>query len=167
MREIAEAVDLSKASLYYYVPSKDDLLFLILEEVNAAAESIVEQVSALDVGPLARLGEYLRRWAQYNVVNLAKVTVYNRELGQLDATRRRRLTAGRERRFTFVVELVRAAQDIGDVAPSIDAEGVAHVALGMVGYMHTWYRPGRDAGGRELGDLMAQMVVAGLHRTDC
>lgn len=166
MREIADAVGLSKASLYYYVHSKDDLLFVMLEEVNIAGDEIVARVRAMPVTPLEQLAAYLRGWVEYNVKQIAKVTVYSRDLDQLDPRRRRTLQAGRERRFRFVVDLVRAAQAEGQVGTDIDANAVGQVALGMVGHMHTWYRPRHGAGAHELGDLMAGMVIGGLSRRD-
>jgi AcrR family transcriptional regulator len=166
MQQIADAVGLSKASLYYYVGSKDDLLFAVLEEVNVAGEAIVADVTRMPVSPLERLAAYLRAWVHFNVEHLAIVTVYTRDLDQLDRRRRLSLEAERDRRFDFVTDLVRAAQADGDVGPEIDPDSVGHVTLGMVGYMHTWYRPRHGAGAAELGDLMASMVMGGLSRRD-
>lgn len=164
MREIAAAVGLSKASLYYYVHSKDDLLFVMLEEVNIAGDEIVARVSQMRIPPLERLAAYLRGWVEYNVKHVARVAVYSRDLDQLDRRRRRILQAGRDRRFQFVADLVRAAQAEGQVGTGVNPDAVGHVALGMVGYMHTWYRPRRDAGATEIGDLIAGMVIGGLSR---
>jgi AcrR family transcriptional regulator len=166
MQQIADAVGLSKASLYYYVGSKDDLLFATLEEVNLAGEAIVAEVTRMAVSPLARLAAYLRAWVHFNVAHTAAAAVYTRDLDQLDRRRRLSLQEGRDRRFDFVTELVRAAQAEGDVGPEIDPDSVGHVTLGMVGYMHTWYRPSDGAGAAELGDLMASMVMGGLSRRD-
>ena len=165
MQQIADAVGLSKASLYYYVESKDDLLFVVLEEVNLAGEAIVTQVTSMSGSPLEQLAAYLRAWVHFNVTHTAEVTVFTRDFDQLDLPRRRILKTGRDRRFEFVTDLVRTAQAEGDVAPEIDADSVGHVTLGMVGYMHTWYRPRHGAGAAELGDLMASMVIGGLQST--
>jgi AcrR family transcriptional regulator len=162
MQQIATAVGLSKASLYYYVRSKDDLLFVMLEEVNLAGETIVSQVSAMSITPLERLAAYLRSWASFNVTHIAKVAVYSRELDQLAPGRRRILIAGRDQRREFAIELVRAARVAGQVGPDVDPEAVGHLALGMVGHMHTWYRPGTGLAASELGDLIAAMVTGGL-----
>ncbi|HEX5191978.1 MAG TPA: TetR/AcrR family transcriptional regulator [Solirubrobacteraceae bacterium] len=164
MQQIADAVGLSKPSLYYYVNSKDDLLFVMLEEVNDAGEEIVSEVMTMPVSPLQQLAAYVRAWVGFNVDHLAEVAVYTRELNQLDRRRRRAIEQGRERRFEFVTALVRAAQAAGEVGPEPDADAVGHVTLGLVGYMHTWYQPRQGPGGAELGDLMASMVIGGLSR---
>jgi AcrR family transcriptional regulator len=164
MQQIADAVGLSKASLYYYVTSKDDLLFVMLEEVNLAGEAIVAEVTAMPVSPLLQLAAYVRAWARFNVDHVAEVAVYTRDLDQLDRRRRRILQAGRDRRFEFVVQLIRAAQAEGEVSPDLDCDSAGHVTLGLVGYMHTWFKPRHGARAAELGDLMASMVIGGLSR---
>jgi TetR/AcrR family transcriptional regulator, cholesterol catabolism regulator len=166
MQQIADAVGLSKATLYYYVKSKDDLLFVILEEVNLAGEEIIAEVIAMPVSPLRQLAAYVRAWVRFNVDHLPEATVYTRDLNQLARRRLRVVEAGRQRRFEFVTQLVRTAQAEGEVGPDADADAVAHVTLGLVGYMHTWYRPDQSAGAVELSDLMASMVMGGLSRRD-
>jgi TetR/AcrR family transcriptional regulator, cholesterol catabolism regulator len=166
MQQIADAVGISKATLYYYVKSKDDLLFVILEEVNLAGEAIIAEVIAMPVSPLRQLAAYVRGWVRFNVDHLPEVTVFTRDSNQLERRRLRVIEAGRERRFEFVTQLVRTAQAEGEVGPDADPDAVAHVTLGLVGYMHTWYRPHEGAGAVELSDLMASMVIGGLSPRD-
>ena len=52
-QDIANEVGLLKGSIYYYINSKEDLLFRIIEESHEGALRAIATVSALDVGPLA------------------------------------------------------------------------------------------------------------------
>ena len=53
-QDIANEVGLLKGSIYYYINSKEDLLFRIIEESHEGALRAIATVSDLRVGPLAK-----------------------------------------------------------------------------------------------------------------
>src|ERR1700761_228 len=61
VQDIADAVGILKGSLYYYIDSKEDLLFQMLLEVHEDAKVIVKETAALDLSALERLRVYVQR----------------------------------------------------------------------------------------------------------
>ena len=57
---VGERVGLSKAALYYYVDSRDELLALLLDRLLAGIRTEAEQRTTPDAGPLERLRAFLR-----------------------------------------------------------------------------------------------------------
>ncbi len=167
VQDVADAVGILKGSLYYYIKSKEDLLFRVLEEVHEDAHGIVDEVDAMEeLPPLGRLYAYLQRHVQYNTRNLTKIAVYYHDFGLLSPERREIITKQRTHYERFVVGLIEEAQAAGDVAPGLDSKVVAYSILGMVNWVYTWYRPRGKTSPEELGTLVAEMIVNGLRGAD-
>ena len=119
MQEIAEAVGILKGSLYYYIDSKEDLLFQMLLEVHEHAKGIVEETAALEVSAVERLRAYVQRHVEYNAQNLSKIAVYYHDFGLLTAKRKRAIMDQRRYYEQFVIGLIEDAKADG----SVDALG--------------------------------------------
>ncbi|MCW3065748.1 MAG: TetR/AcrR family transcriptional regulator [Solirubrobacterales bacterium] len=162
VQDVADAVGILKGSLYYYIKSKEDLLFRVLEEVHEDAHGIIEEVAAMDAPPLERLFAYFRAHVEYNTRNLTKVAVNYHDFGLLSGERREKIIKERQVYERFVVGLIKEAQESGDVRPEVDARLAAYSALGMANWVYTWYKPSGKTSPDELADLIAEMIVGGL-----
>jgi AcrR family transcriptional regulator len=163
VQDVADAVGILKGSLYYYIKSKEDLLFRVLEEVHEDAHGIIEEVAAMeDKPPLERLAAYFRAHVEYNTRNLTKVAVNYHDFGLLSGDRRDKIVKERQVYERFVVGLIKEAQEAGDVRPDVDARLAAYSALGMANWVYTWYKPSGKTSPEELAELISEMIVGGL-----
>jgi AcrR family transcriptional regulator len=162
VQDVATEIGLLKGSLYYYIDSKEDLLFRVLEDVHEDAKHILDDVGSMDAPPLDRLAAYVRGHVEFNLRNLAKVAVYYHDFALLAPERRAVIIEQRRQYGKFVVGLIEEAQRAGDVAPDVDPRVAAYSALGMVNWVYTWYRPVGEAAPEELANLIADIVVGGL-----
>ena len=163
VQDIADAVGLLKGSLYYYIESKEDLLFAILTEVNNGAISQIEQVVALDVPPLERLRQLIQAQVEYNIANLRAIAVNNHDFGLLSPERREYIVDQRRRYESFVIAQIEEAKQAGEVDPGIDSKLAAYFLMGAVNWLYVWHRPARSsnvAGG--VGRLFSAMAVGAL-----
>jgi TetR/AcrR family transcriptional repressor of nem operon len=60
--DVAEAVDIRKASIHHHFASKNDLVIAVLGEWREAFESDVASLHAADADALARLRAYIGHW---------------------------------------------------------------------------------------------------------
>jgi TetR/AcrR family transcriptional regulator, cholesterol catabolism regulator len=162
VQDVANAVGLLKGSLYYYIESKEDLLFRVLQDVHAQAKQILDVVPEMDVPPLERLAAYVRGHVEFNLRNIEKVAVYYHDFEQLSPERREEIVTTRKRYEEFVIELIEEAQKAGDVDPDLDAHVATYSVLGMLNWVYTWYRPGGKVSISDFADLVAEIVVGGL-----
>jgi AcrR family transcriptional regulator len=162
VQDVANAVGLLKGSLYYYIESKEDLLFRVLQDVHAQAKQILDVVPEMDVPPLERLAAYVRGHVEFNLRNIEKVAVYYHDFSQLSPDRREEIVATRKRYEEFVIALIEEAQAAGEVDPDLDAHVATYSVLGMLNWVYTWYRPGGKVSISDFADLVAEIVVGGL-----
>jgi AcrR family transcriptional regulator len=166
VQDIADAVGLLKGSLYYYIQSKEDLLFAILTEVNEGALRRMQDVAALDVAPLERLRRLIEAQVEYNVANFKAIAVNNHDYGLLGPERRKAILDQRRRYESFVIAQIEAAQAAGEVDPAIDAGLAANFLMGAVNWLYVWYRPGRKSNAAALRQVFGELSVAALRNAD-
>jgi TetR/AcrR family transcriptional regulator, cholesterol catabolism regulator len=162
VQDVADAVGILKGSLYYYIDSKEDLLYGVLSEVHDDARVIVDEVAAMDGPPLERLHEYIRRHVAYNTHNLTKIGVFYHDFNLVSDERRRELVRHRKLYENFVTGLIEEAQERGDVDKQIDPKISTYFILGGVNWIYTWYSPKGPMDPEELGELFAELSIRGL-----
>jgi AcrR family transcriptional regulator len=166
VQNVADAVGILKGSLYYYIDSKDDLLYRVLLEVHDAAHMILEEVAAMEgLSPLERLDAYVRRHVEYNIENLTKIAVYYHDYKLLTPERRAEIRRQRRLYEDFVEGLVSEAQQQGEVAADLDPAVLSYCLFGALNSVYTWYRPGRKVSATQLADTLARFVLSAV-RTD-
>lgn len=162
VQDVADAVGILKGSLYYYIDSKEDLLFQMLLEVHEEAKSVVTETAAVDAPPLERLRTYIRRHVEYNARNLAKIAVYYHDFGLLSPERRKAIMGHRNYYEDFVQSLIREAQERGEVERSVDPVLIGNAVFGIVNWLYTWYDPAGSASPEYLGELYSELIVSGI-----
>src|SRR3954463_4495580 len=91
VQHVADELGILKGSLYYYIETKEDLLFRLLEQVHDEVDELLAHVAAESEGqpPLARLEQYVRVQVQHSVRHLARLSVYYHDVDQLGPERLR------------------------------------------------------------------------------
>jgi AcrR family transcriptional regulator len=165
VQDVADAVGILKGSLYYYIDSKEDLLYRVLLEVHEDAQGMLGEISAMtDLTALERISAYVRRHLEYNVRNLNKIAVYYHDFGLLSPDRQADIRKQRRVYEDFLEELIEEAQAAGEIDPDADARVLSYCMFGTLNWTYTWYRPGGRVSVSELADMVADFTVKGLQR---
>jgi AcrR family transcriptional regulator len=163
VQDIADELGILKGSIYYYIDSKEDLLFELFEQIHAEMDRLLEQVRAADAAdPLERLGLYVRSQTIYNLTNLMKVSVYYNDLGQLDPERRALIERRRVAHEAFVGGLIKEAQAGGLIDGNRDPRVLVHQVFAIIIGPYRWFRPRGRPTVDEIAVASVQFVTAGL-----
>jgi AcrR family transcriptional regulator len=167
LNDVAEAMGADRASLYYYVASKQELFDEIVgEAVRVNLATITELQAAVGPAPdkLRRLVESLMQsYADYYPVlyvliqeNLSRVSPdrsrWAKEIRQINREYERAL-----------IEIVQSGQDAGTISRAVPAWQVAYGIIGMVAWSNRWFNPHQaSASAQEIGSQFADVLLAGL-----
>ncbi|HEY4279620.1 MAG TPA: TetR/AcrR family transcriptional regulator [Conexibacter sp.] len=164
VQDVADALGILKGSLYYYIKTKEDLLFRLLEQVHDEVDEILRATAeeSVELEPLERLELYVRRQTEYNLKNLVKITVYYHDLDRLSAERRRAILRRRKAHEDFVGGLIRAAQASGAVDPGLDAGLLRNCVFSTIIWTFSWYQPRGRFKASEIADLCARFALGGV-----
>ena len=106
LQDIADRLGMLKGSLYYYIQSKEDLLFDVIKAVHEEGLANIESLAAGEGNPLERLRDVIIGHIEHECRNLTKTAVFLHELQALSPARQvpahrqggsRGTTAGRRR----------------------------------------------------------------------
>ena len=165
IQDVADRVGVLKGSLYYYIESKEDLLWRIIEDVHTESNEILEESLALDVSPIERIRLFIGRHVEWYLNNVKEVTVFFREWRHLTGDRLRTVKTRRRGYEQVIQQLIKAAQDSGDISPDLDLHYAALYVLAAVNAVPDWYRPtGRDSAS-QIAEAYADMTVGMLTGT--
>src|SRR5688500_2670141 len=162
--DIADEVGLLKGSLYYYAPSKEELLYSIIREVEDAGVQMVAEQDGFEADPLTRLRAFIARSVKFVVLNRAKTTVAMRDFRSLGPGRQAELSPARNASWRFIRVLIIEAQQSKLVQPDVDPTVATMAIIGAINHLPTWYENGRPPSLNRVAEGFPNHLVDGLGR---
>jgi AcrR family transcriptional regulator len=142
------------------VPGKVELLRLALDRALDALFAVTEESAATEGRAIERLEHVVRGSVRVLAAELPFVTLLLRVRGNSEVER---AALQRRRAFDrFVTELVRAAEEEGDVRPDVDPAVTSRLLFGTVNSLAEWYRPDGGLTAEELADAVVATAFDGL-----
>jgi TetR/AcrR family transcriptional regulator, cholesterol catabolism regulator len=161
MQDIADAVQLQKASLYHHVSSKQEILLAILDQTLDLLISQLTDILELDLPPEQRLRlgmiAYLRILTQHH--SLASVLLL--EYRSLQPDLKARHIPRRNRYESLWRNLIQEGQMAG-IFTCTDIAFTARMLLGAMNWTITWYRPDGILSADEIATGYADIFFKGL-----
>lgn len=135
--DIAEALGVTRAALYYYFKSKDELVEFVCSYNMELAESALNAAREED-GPVEQLRAFAHRYTPVLIADAAIVTL--RERGELRPAFRRRLMARAQAITVGVESIISDCIEAGLFRKDLDPALAARSILGALGWCSQWYR---------------------------
>ena len=144
--DIARALGVTKAALYYHVKNKEELLFQCHQ-------------LALDIG----MEGFHRALAHYieGMADQLKGTVVLLEQGALTPRHHRRIVRSRDEYEQALRKMIAGGITAGVFVPC-DPKLVGFAILGAVHWIPKWYHPAGSSPAREIAEAFAAYLVRGL-----
>jgi AcrR family transcriptional regulator len=161
VNDIAAALGVTKAGLYHYISSKEQLF---LEIVNLGMDwldhDVVKPVQTIK-DPEERLRQVLRRHATLTACNEGWITILLDEMHALPAAQRKKVEQRKRRYLDFVkgtlIELKKAGR-LRDIDPTVATFAV----LGMIIWLPRWVRPDGRLSPEEVAGEVAKLAMSAL-----
>jgi len=161
-QDIANEVGLLKGSIYYYINSKEDLLFRIIEESHEGALRAIATVSHLDVGPLAKSYALVKTHVKVFHDDRVKHSVFFKEFRSLSDDRKEVIRGTGHAYSLFLRSILEEGQQIGEVDQGLNPRLATAGIVGMLNSMSFWYQDGGSWGPDKIGSQFGEQVVMGL-----
>jgi TetR/AcrR family transcriptional regulator, cholesterol catabolism regulator len=162
IQDIAEAVGILKGSLYYYIRSKEDLLYEIIKAVHEDALANARYVEEMDGDALQKIRGFVASHLVFNAENLTRMGVFFHDFRSLSGERRRTIVEARDIYDDLVRRLIRDGQEQRIVCPEIDPKSATFAIMGSLNWIYQWYKPDGKLSAHAIGDEFADLVVSGL-----
>jgi AcrR family transcriptional regulator len=162
IQDIADAVGILKGSLYYYIRSKEDLLYEIIQGIHEGALANVERIDSMDGNALQKIRAFVVAHLTFMAQNPVKMGVFFHDFRSLGDERRREIIAARDIYDRRLRGLIEQGKKEGVICPDVDPKVAALAAMGSMNWLYQWYRPGGRQSVPQIAAGFADFIVAGL-----
>jgi TetR/AcrR family transcriptional regulator, cholesterol catabolism regulator len=163
LADIADALKITKAGLYYYVESKQELLYRI---VTLGLDSVLGEV----LDPARRIGDaeerlkfIIRNHARLAAEGNHAVIIISHEINALSFAQREEVLKRRREYFEFVRETLVELKNKGRLY-DIDITTATFTLFGMILWLPRWFRPNGKLSVEKVCRDVCEMGLNGLLR---
>lgn len=166
LRDVADALGMSRPGLYYHFPSKEKLLEAIIEELTLSAERQLAAIATnADSDPEDALRLVVEVTTQWLLSHHIFFRVLDRSEADIPADLREANEAAKRTILAYFVGIIERGIAIGRFRP-VDPHVAALVISGMRNWAAWWYKPNGRLSIDELAAIIAEMAVSSLLRSD-
>jgi AcrR family transcriptional regulator len=163
LEDVAQEVGISRATLYYYVGTKEELLVALLEDPIAAVTASLKKVAAEDIPAeeklVASLREYLHLLEEHPTLFIFLSENIHKVMSGPEADEIRANADSYGRVLTKIVsEGMKSGEFRDDIRPQVAVLGI----IGMFNWMHRWYVPSGKESLSAIGEDFVTMSLAAL-----
>ena len=163
MANIAEAVNLQKASLYHHVSSKQEILFELLDRALELLLERISPIASMDLPADERLCRMIREYLQILAENTDLSAVLLFEHRSLEGRQHARHVPNRDKFENLWRDVlrdgVRARQFVCDDIPLS-----ARAILGILNWTITWYQPNGSLTVEQIADHYSKLLLTGVKK---
>jgi TetR/AcrR family transcriptional regulator, cholesterol catabolism regulator len=159
--DIARKMKMTKAGLYYYISSKQDMLYRIMKYAMDVVESGIIQPTQAIVDPEQRLREIIRCHARELIKRGLTISVLLAELNHLEPAQREKIMARKQAYVMFVQETIQQVQAQGKLCELRVDLATQHLLSTLRG-IAVWYPLATDVGIEEAVENTTAYILGGL-----
>lgn len=163
MQDLADAMGMQKASLYYYIRSKEELLVRVCERGTGAFTQELSEIVTLNLSA----AEKLRRAIECHLVALCEqldlFTVFLREQKFLGEAYKKQLRGEGKRHAELLAVILEEGVAAGEFR-KVNITVTTLAILGMCNWLYEWYSPSGALQPREIAGMYSDLVLRGLRQ---
>lgn len=161
MQDLADAMGMQKASLYYYIRSKEELLVQLCEHGTGAFTQELNEIVASDLKATDKLQRAIECYLVALCEQLELFTVVLREQKFLGETQRKKLRGEGKQHGELLEAILQQGIAAGEFRP-VNVTVTTLAILGMCNWMYEWYSPNGALQPREIAGMFSGLILNGL-----
>lgn len=161
IRDISRSSGVSLAGMYYYIESKQKLLYLIQIFTFKTILRRLEKRLAGVADPVEKLRALIHNHLDYFLRHPVEMKVLSLEGDALEGEYRREVLEIKRRYYGTALGIFEGMRKSG-AARRLNSRVAVLSLFGMMNWIHTWHRPQIDPKADALADTMAGMFLRGV-----
>lgn len=163
LEDIAREVGINRATLYYYVGTKEELLVALLNGPIMTVRERLEEVASRELTASEQLAATLREYVKTldehpELFIFLSENVHN----VMSGPEAEQLRENADRYGRTLTSVIAAGQRDGEFRSDIDPQTAVMGIIGMFNWLHRWYRPAGPRTLIEIGEDLVAMALAAL-----
>jgi AcrR family transcriptional regulator len=160
--EIADSLGVGKASLYYHVKNKEEILRLIFLTVLTASEDPLRRIAEANFPPRDKLYRAIVHQTSVAADRSPSMIVFYREQFHLTGPFAKEIILRKKQYERYFEQIIQQGQAAGVFQPEADPKIITFALLGMCNWLSQWYRPGGQYSSQRIAELFVNLIEQGL-----
>jgi TetR/AcrR family transcriptional regulator, cholesterol catabolism regulator len=163
LQEIATEVGILKGSIYYYIKTKEDLLFEIVNRAQAFFMATLEEDEELATATATvRLAAFIKRWITLTLKEQRSYRVAERSFNRLSPKRLKVVIERRDAFSDFVKSIIVQGVNEDAFDPTVDVSLATITVFELLNSTQEWHQPKGRLSKENVAEWYAQFIVRGL-----
>lgn len=166
LRDIAEELGADRASIYYYVAGKEELLADMVHGALLENDEALTRVAATGQSGADKLRAGINVLMAHYDRHFPYLYIWvHEDLSRFDSIKQSELDAIidlSQRQFELIESFVAEAVSSGEFTTKLPVGVVAQSIIGLVAWTFRWYEPGHTLSAGDLADGLADIALSGL-----
>jgi AcrR family transcriptional regulator len=164
LRDVAEALGTERASIYYYIGSKEELLQEIVREALARDMAAARAIRRSEVRTPDKIRALIDSMVFSYAENYPHMNVYIEDLGRIarqDSDWAIDVIEETRQYEALVRAILMEGQEDGTLRGDIPISVSAMALFGMINWMYRWYRPTYPVPPQEIAHTLSEIFLGG------
>ena len=165
LEDIAAAVGMLKGSLYYYIRSKEELLYLVVRDPIRQVYSELEAIVAADLPFTEKIARAITNHMTVFHRHYPHIAVYLHDYRHLMDKLEQNVIETPKQYQRLWDALLRQGIAAGEIRGDVDVTMAGYALLGMCNWSYRWYSPSGRLSPQEIAEVFTKIALQGLIRT--
>jgi TetR/AcrR family transcriptional regulator, cholesterol catabolism regulator len=163
LEDVANEVGIRRATLYYYVGTKEELLVGLLHDPIETMRTRLEEVAEQPVSAPERLAAALREYVR-TMTELPELFIFMGENVHqvMSGPEADHIRSNADRYGRVLAQVIQSGAEAGEFRTDIDPSVAVLGIIGMFNWMHRWYNPNGSRSLSDFGDVFIEMALSSL-----
>ena len=164
LEDIAAAVGMLKGSLYYYIRSKEELLYLVVRDPIRQAYNTMEEIVRSDAPVTTKISQAIANHMAVFHEHYPHIAVYLHDFHNLAQKLQQNAIETPKNYQRLWAELLQQGVDTGELRADLDIKVTGYAILGMCNWVYRWYNPEGAFSAEAIADIFTKLALEGLTR---
>jgi TetR/AcrR family transcriptional regulator, cholesterol catabolism regulator len=165
LEDIAAAVGMLKGSLYYYIRSKEELLYLVVRDPIRQAYNKLEEIVTSEAPVKVKIAQAIVNHMTLFHQHYPHIAVYLHDFHHLTTQLQKNAIETPKHYQRLWATLLEQGVATGEVRSDLDVKVTGYAILGMCNWVYRWYNPRGALSAEEVADIFTRLVLEGLMRS--
>jgi AcrR family transcriptional regulator len=162
LEDIAAAVGMLKGSLYYYIRSKEELLYLVVRDPIRQAYNRLEEIVNSEAPVRLKIAQAITNHMTLFHQHYPHIAVYLHDFHNLMQKLQKNAIETPKHYQRLWAALLQQGVATGELRPDLDTKVTGYAILGMCNWVYRWYNPQGTLSAEDIADIFTKLVLEGL-----
>jgi AcrR family transcriptional regulator len=162
LEDIAAAVGMLKGSLYYYIRSKEELLYLVVRDPIRQAYNKLEEIVTSEAPVKIKIAQAIVNHMTVFHQHYPHIAVYLHDYHHLMQQLEKTTIETPRHYHQLWATLLEQGVATGEVRGDLNVKVTGYAILGMCNWIYRWYNPQGALSAEEIAGIFTTLVLEGL-----